>query len=154
MKTHWKKLTNPEYLGAYDFQPSEERVVTVKEIKKAVVTGPDGKKEECIVCVFAEPFKPMVFNVTNCKTMKQITGSDFIEDWTGKKFVVYVTAVKAFGATVDALRIKAVPVKPVLEIGTPNFDACKKAIKADAANLEKVKQKYEVSAEVEAALSK
>lgn len=23
-KTHWKKLTNPDYLGAYAFDPGEE----------------------------------------------------------------------------------------------------------------------------------
>jgi len=25
--THWKKLTNPDYLGAYDFAIGEERIV-------------------------------------------------------------------------------------------------------------------------------
>lgn len=24
-KTHWKKYTNPDYLGAYAFQPGEEK---------------------------------------------------------------------------------------------------------------------------------
>jgi hypothetical protein len=32
MKTHWKKLTNPNYLGAYDFQQGEKRIVTIKEV--------------------------------------------------------------------------------------------------------------------------
>ena len=31
-ETHWKKLTNPEYLGAYAFRPGEEKIVTIESV--------------------------------------------------------------------------------------------------------------------------
>ena len=39
-KTHWKKLTNPNYLGSYAFQPGEEKTVTIKEVKRELVHNP------------------------------------------------------------------------------------------------------------------
>jgi len=37
--THWKTLTNPDYIGAYDFQPKEERTLTIKSVANEIVTG-------------------------------------------------------------------------------------------------------------------
>ena len=31
-KTHWKKLTNPDYLGAYAFEPKQEFIATIKYV--------------------------------------------------------------------------------------------------------------------------
>ena len=42
-KTHWKLLTSPNYLGSYAFQPGEEKIVTIKEVKLETVTDPNGK---------------------------------------------------------------------------------------------------------------
>ena len=52
-KTHWKKLTNPNYLGAYAFQPGEEKTVTIKEVKREAVQNQKGT-EECTVAYFKE----------------------------------------------------------------------------------------------------
>jgi hypothetical protein len=35
--THWKKLTNPNYIGAHDLQPGQELPVTIESIKNEVV---------------------------------------------------------------------------------------------------------------------
>ncbi len=152
--THWKKLTNPDYLGAYDFAQGEERIVTVKEVKRELISGTDGKKEECTVVHFSEPFKPMIMNVTNQKMISKLADSPYIEQWVGKQFKLVVVKVKAFGEVVDALRIKSEKVvKPTLVIGSANFEACKTAYKADKNKLTSIKAKYDVSAEVEAALN-
>lgn len=151
--THWKKLTNPDYLGSYDFAQGEERIVTVKDVKREMISGSDGKKEECTVCHFIEPYKPMILNVTNQKMITKLTETPYIEQWVGKSFKLVVVKIKAFGEVVDALRIKSEKVaKPRLELGTPNFENCKKAYVADKSALDKIKAKYEVSAEVEAQL--
>jgi hypothetical protein len=105
-KTHWKKLTNPDYLGAYALEQGEERTLTIKGVKQELVQGSDGKKEECIVVRFIENEKPMIMNKTNLKTIAKLYGS-YIEDWAGKRITVYVEKVKAFGDLVEALRIKA-----------------------------------------------
>ena len=31
-KTHWKKLTNPDYLGAYALEDGEDMIVTIKNV--------------------------------------------------------------------------------------------------------------------------
>lgn len=155
MKTHWKKLTNPDYLGSYDFAQGEERIVTVKSISRKVVKGPDGKEEECTICHFVEPYKPMILNATNCKSITKLNGSPFIEEWTGQQFKIIVVKVKAFGDIHDALRIKSEKVvKPVLALGTPNFEACRKAYLADPTKLDSIKAKYDVTPEVENELRK
>lgn len=155
MSTHWKKLTNPDYLGAYDFQQGEERIVTIKMVKREHVTGSGGKKEECTVAHFEEKYKPMILNSTNCKAISKLFESPYIEDWTGKSVKIVVSKVNAFGDVVDALRIKSEKItktKPRLELNTKNFENCKTALKSGGATMEAIKAKYDVSTEVEAQL--
>ena len=110
--THWKKLTNPDYLGAYALEPGQDLVVTIKSVANEVVTGADGKRETCSVMRFVENVKPMVLNATNSKTITKLLKTPYIEQWTGRKIQIYVeTGVKAFGDVVDALRIR--PFLPV-----------------------------------------
>ena len=110
--THWKKLTNPDYLGAYALEPNQDLIVTIKSVANEVVTGTDGKKETCSVMRFAENVKPMILNATNSKTITKLLKTPYIEEWTGRKIQLYVeTGVKAFGDVVDALRVR--PFLPV-----------------------------------------
>jgi hypothetical protein len=111
--THWKKLTNPDYLGAYAFQPGEEMIVTIKFVANEIVTGADGKKESCSVMHFAEnDVKPLVLNATNNKTIAKLLQTPYIEKWSGRKIQLYVQPnVKAFGDVVDAVRVR--PFLPV-----------------------------------------
>lgn len=153
--THWKKLTNPDYLGSYDFTQGEERIVTVKDVKRQIVVGTEGKKEECTVMYFEENYKPMIMNATNQKQITKLAESPYIEHWVGKSFKIVVTKIKAFGEYVDALRIKSekvVKAKPKLELNTENFKNCKAAYQADKSKLDAIKSKYDVSAQVEQAL--
>ena len=107
-KTHWKKLENPDYLGAYALQPNQDLVVQIKSVGQEEVYNPtNNKKETCTVARFTDPkVKPMILNVTNCKTISKLYDTPYIEDWTGKYISIYIAKVKAFGETVDALRIK------------------------------------------------
>ena len=108
--THWKKLTNPNYLGAYSLQPNESRVVTIVEVKREIIVGMEGKKDECTIA-YLKGEKPMILNSTNSKRIEKITGTPFIENWKGAEVMVYAEKIKAFGDIVDALRIKAVELK-------------------------------------------
>lgn len=110
--THWKKLTNPDYLGAYAFEPGQEMIVTIKSVANEVVTGTDGKKETCSVMHFAENVKPLVLNATNSKTIAKLLKTPYIEQWSGRKIQLYVQGgIKAFGDVVDAVRVR--PFLPV-----------------------------------------
>ena len=110
--THWKKLTNPDYLGAYALQPGQELIVTIKSVANEVVTGTDGKKETCSVMHFVEDVKPLVLNATNSKTITKLLKTPYIEHWKGRKIQLYVeNGIKAFGDIVDAIRVR--PFLPV-----------------------------------------
>lgn len=104
--THWKKWNNPAYLGAYAFEPGQEMVVTIDNVRREIVTGPEGKKSEETVVHFSQDVKPMILNVTNAKTISAVLKTPYIEEWTGGNIVLVVRDVKAFGETVPAVRVK------------------------------------------------
>lgn len=106
--THWKKMTNPNYLGAYSINPGEELILTIKSCQSELVSGPDGKKEHCMVLHFMETgVKPMILNKTNAKLISSVHKTPYVEQWPGKRVQIYTTEVTAFGTTTDALRIRA-----------------------------------------------
>ena len=105
-ETHWKKLINPDYLGAYSLDPGKDIVLTIGSVRKEMVTGADGKKEECIVCRWQEDQKPMILNVTNCKTISKLLKTPYIERWAGHRIQIGAEMVSAFGEKVEALRVR------------------------------------------------
>ena len=106
--THWKKLTNPDYLGAYSLEPGQDIVLTIERVQVETITGPEGKKEECMVCHWKEPqVKPMILNSTNAKMIQKLLKTPYIEEWNGHRIQIGVEMVKAFGEIVDALRVRS-----------------------------------------------
>lgn len=107
-KTHWKKLENPDYLGAYALEPNKDLIVQIKTVGQEEVYNPtNNKKETCTVAHFVDRnVKPMILNVTNCKTISKLYDTPYIEDWAGKYISIYIAKVKAFGDVVEALRIR------------------------------------------------
>ena len=91
-ETHWKRLINPDYLGAYSLEAGEDMVLTIKEVKRETITGTGGKKEECPICHWQEKQKPMILNVTNMKGIAR-----------------YGSTTKFGGDTVECLRIRKDP---------------------------------------------
>lgn len=112
MKTHWKKEFNYEYMGSYSLPDGKDVVLTIKETKKEIVIGTNGKKEECFVCYFKESDKPMILNRTNCKTIERVHKTPYIEDWPGIVVQIGIDKVNAFGEVVDALRIRNIKPAP------------------------------------------
>lgn len=105
LKTHWKVLVNPLYIGAYMVQ--SDVTVKITRVCREVVKGEGGKSEECTVA-YLEGTKPMILNRTNSKTIAKLYGSPFIEDWVGKLITIYPTTTKVAGETVECLRIRQV----------------------------------------------
>jgi hypothetical protein len=104
--THWKKLTNPNYIGAHDLQPGQEVKITIKTVAQEMVKGPDGKEEQCVVARLDGAKKPMILNKTNMKIISKVLDTPYIEEWSGKSVIIYSAKVKAFGEMVEALRVK------------------------------------------------
>ena len=129
-KTHWKTFTNPNYLGAYAFQPDEEKIVTIKEVKREAVQNQNGT-EECTVCHFEEDVKPLILNKTNAGMIAKVWGTPYLEDWPGCKIKLKVKRIKAFGEMTDAVRV--LPDRPAAE--PDKCSVCGKIIPADIAKL-------------------
>lgn len=154
-KTHWKKLTHPDYIGAYELMDGSDKakeiVVIINEVKREVITGADGKKEECTVAHLRGQ-KPMILNATNQKAITKAMGSPYIQDWFGRPITLYVAKVKAFGETVDALRVRdkaPVVTLPELSPSHPKWNDAKKAVAAGNTNVDAIREKYLLTVENE-----
>lgn len=133
MKTHFKKLRNPNYIGSWDLADADgnfkDLIVTIKGAKKEMVHDGKGGQEECSVIELAG-LKPMVANATNLKMIAKVLKSPYIEDWTGKQIILTVKQVKAFGEMHDAIRVKnEVPQKPTLTANHQNYTLVVNAVK-------------------------
>ena len=109
---HWKRLINPDYLGAYSLDSGNDMILTIKSIGRETITGTGGKKEECPVCHWHENQKPMILNTTNLKTIAKMYGSDY-DQWPGKRVQIYASTTKFGGDVVECLRIRKDPPEEV-----------------------------------------
>lgn len=148
-KTHWKKLHNPDYLGAYSLPDGNDLIVTIKEVKREFIISVGGKKEECTVA-HLEGQKPMILNVTNQKMITNIHGTPYIEDWKGKQIKLYCATTRLKGENVECLRIR--PEVPVIELPEVHpqhkqWEAVKKAVQSGSYTIAQVRKKYLISNE-------
>lgn len=107
--THWKKLTDPRFIGSHDFQPNQELSVVIESVTKERLELFNGKRLEVndfVVCRFVGAKKPLLLNKENMKLITKSVGTPFIEQWVGKKITLFVTKVSAFKEIVDAVRVK------------------------------------------------
>lgn len=112
-KTHWKKVFNKDYLGSHDLDEGKDLIAEIDRVEIKVVKDSSGKDGKCNVAIFKGNVKPMILNVTNCKTIKRFSGSNYIEEWSNVPITIYSIQIKAFGEEMEALRIREK--QPVLE---------------------------------------
>lgn len=148
--THYRKVFDSPYLSSADIvEPVTLTVARVtQEIDKTKKT-----KDVFNTAYFqereirpGEKLKPMILNATNSKMMDRLTGSPFIEDWAGKRIVVYVDSNVRFGKdTVEGLRVRAAAERRNLtpESGA-TWDNAKAAFLRDG-NLDKVLSRYDMT---------
>lgn len=101
---HWKKTTNPDYLGAYAFDDGKDMIVKVKDVRIETVQNQQGKEDKPVM-YFDGDVKPLILNTTNCKAIAKVWGTPYIEDWAGHKITLKVKKISAFGEMVDAVRV-------------------------------------------------
>ena len=146
--THWKKLENPNYLGAYSIDPNKDLTVTIEKVVREQVIGLNNKKEECSVA-YLKGQKPMVLNATNQKMITKVIGTPYIEQWAGKQITLYVAHIKAFGEdNVECLRIRQTVTPTVLpelkNTDTANWDKVVTAMK-QGYSIDQVRTRWIVS---------
>lgn len=127
-KTHWKKLTNPNYLGDYSIPEGRDLIAVIDYIAREKVTGAGGKKEDEVVAHLKNE-KPFILNKTNLKTIEKIYKTPLVEDWKGRAIQIYYDPSVKFGReTVGGLRIR--PFVPEQQATTLVCCDCKKPITA------------------------
>lgn len=159
-KTHYRKAFDSPYLASADIV--EPTVLTVARVKLEA-DRTKKTKDQFNTAYFAEkeirpgePLKPMILNATNSKTMKNLTGSAFIDDWQNVRITVYVDPnVKFAKETVEGLRISPQAPAEGKKFLTPEmtkaWDRAKAAYLRDG-NLDAVLARAEMSEEHQAQL--
>lgn len=152
-KTHWKKLMNPDYIGAYWLPEGEDVTVTIDYVQREMITGTGGKKEECSVAHLKGGVKPFILNATNSKTIAKLYGN-FIEDWAGKSITLFASTARLAGDTVECLRIRPIVArreKP--SIPDARLKAAMEQISNGAYTAEKLRHTFALTAEQETELT-
>ena len=158
-KTHYRKAFNSPYLSSADI--TEPTVLTIQKVQ-LLPDQTKKTKDHFNTAFFVEKeirsdevLKPMILNATNSRTLKNLTGSPFLDDWNNVAVTIYVDKNIRFGRnTVEGMRISTEPPriqKPSLEPDTPAWGHAIAAYKRDG-SLDAVKKRMSISAENEKAL--
>ena len=150
--THWKKLVNTDYIGAYSLTPGQDLTVTILSVGRELVTGTGGKKEECTVAKLKGQ-KPFIINRTNAKTISQVHGTPFIEEWAGKQITLYVSTTKVAGEEVECLRVrKQKPELQLIDVDGEKWNDAKLAVESGT-TVENIKKYYKLTKNAEEKLT-
>jgi hypothetical protein len=157
MKTHYRKAFDSPYLSSADIV--EPTVLTVARV--ALELDQTKKTKDLFNTAHfvekeirpGEKLKPMILNASNSKTMRQLSGSAFLEDWQNVRITVYVDSNVRFGKeTVEGLRISPyAPEKKALTPDSKGWENAKLAYQRDG-NLDKVLERVSISEEHQAQL--
>lgn len=152
-KTHWKKLQNPDFIGAYWLPEGQDVTVTIDYVVREQITGTGGKKEECTVA-HLQGVKPFILNTTNSKSIAKLYGP-FIEDWAGKQITLFATMTKMGPETVECLRIRPkVAIRSLKPITDDRLDKALSSIKQGQFSLEKLRSGFALTGDQESIISK
>jgi hypothetical protein len=145
MATHWKKLANQDYIGAYALQPGEDLTVTIRTVIQQEVNGAGGRKQECIVAVL-EGQKPLILNATNSKSIAKLYGP-YIEDWAGKQITLYASTTALAGEVVECLRVRPTVTTKKTTITDARLDKALASIEAGTFTIDDLLKKFELTDE-------
>jgi hypothetical protein len=157
--THWKKLANPDYIGAYtlmDGNDGKEMDITIEKVEVRPVKGVGGKVDNLTVADIKGQ-KPFILNATNKKAIAKALGTPYIEQWIGKTVTIFVATIKDrdTGDMIPCLRVRdKAPVQnlPELNPDNPVWDKAKESISNGSAKIEAIRKKYFITTENEALL--
>lgn len=108
MPTHWKSLTDRDYIFAFDLN-GKDVTVTITKVVQGELTSSGGRKTKKPVVYFEGKAKGLALNATNARTIAAMYGN-YVEQWIGKSITLYPTTTQMGGETVEAIRIR--PSKP------------------------------------------
>ena len=104
----YRKYMDKNYLGSWDIPEGEDLILTISNVEKDDVKNERGSERKLTIH-FAEDYKPLIMNATNCDRITKAYGSPKVEDWVGKRIALTTEKVPAFGSVKDAVRIRPYP---------------------------------------------
>ena len=104
----YRKYMDKNYLGSWDIPEGEDLILTISNVEQDDVKNERGSERKLTIH-FAEDYKPLIMNATNCDRITQAYGSPKVEDWVGKRIALTTEKVPAFGSVKDAVRIRPYP---------------------------------------------
>jgi len=124
-KTHYRKVFKSDHLGVADLEDFVETgsnlKFTISHVNQEIGATVAGKKINANIAYFNEKIKPLVLNATNSKTMRNLTGSSFIDDWADITVQLYIDkTAQLMGEIVGGVRISPNKVSATKEELTPN----------------------------------
>jgi len=150
----WRKFFENTHLSYYDLTDGDT-VVTIKEMRYETITGPGGRKDDCLVMVFTDAeMLPMIVNTTNAKTISDLHNTNKPIEWVGKSIILYPEdSVKMKGETVGGIRVrKVLPQIKLPKIDAKRFDAMCKKIEAKEFSIDKAVAMFDFTKEQAAKL--
>ena len=101
--THWRKLRNEKYLGAWDFELGKEYPFLIDKVQKEEIQSRAGIDTRPVIYTKTSP-KGIVINVVNGKMIEILHGKD-IEGWVGKTVIVTIREEIVKKEKIEAIRI-------------------------------------------------
>jgi len=159
-KTHWKKNNDSNFISGEDLISGlkglkPEMIVVIEKFNDAESFDQKKQSKITVSALYLKEvnggslYKPVILNKTNAKFFVKETNSDFVDDWINKPVVVYAQKDARHGYVV---RFKKY-VFPILQPNTSEFEKCKLAIEKSGYTIDQIRQKYQVSSEVEKLLT-
>jgi hypothetical protein len=102
--THWRKLRNEKYLGAWDFEHGKEYKFLISKVQSEKIPSRTGGEDLRPVIYTSTSPKGIVLNVTNAKMVEILYGSE-IENWSNKTVIVTIRKEKVKGEMIDVIRL-------------------------------------------------
>lgn len=151
-KTHWRKLQDNKYLGAYSLPDEGDLVVVIESVARELIDASEGHTEDACVAHLAGGLLPWIVNITNAKSIARLYG-EYIEDWVGKTVTLYRDKTKMDGEMVDCIRVRAERAPPPARpISDARFDQALAQVKAGEYTADKLRERFVLSDGQEARL--
>lgn len=147
--THWKKLRNPKYIGAYELEYETDKFRTIN-VSILSISAEEVKTDKTTVETVAQlnGMRPLILNSTNCKILAKLFQTNNVNEWIGRMFTLEAKKIKAFGEWVYAIRVSPklpeANAKANIELvkGSKAWHACIEALKNKSFTMEQIEKKY------------
>jgi hypothetical protein len=104
MATHWKSMTDREYIFAFDLN-GKDAVVTIDRVVAGELVSAGGRKTKKPVVYFRGKTKGLALNSTNAKIIAALFGN-YVEQWSGKSITLYPTTTTMGSEVVECIRVR------------------------------------------------